>query len=358
MTSENIYIHVPFCNGKCGYCAFYSEPAVDRDLARLWLNRISDDLLGCMPDAPVRTVYIGGGTPTALPPDILEGLMEQIRTIPLSADAEVSCECNPGSLTSEKAGILAGTVNRVSMGAQSFHEELLRRIGRRTSPEQVAETFRLLRDAGIPRIGLDLICALPGETMDQWESDLKTAMTFRPEHVSAYMLIPEPGTPYVQEYGPEPPLPEEVQADMWELAGGFLASRGLPRYEISNHAAPDAECRHNQNVWHGETLLGLGPSASSFDGSVRKTNAKPLAAWLSGAAPELDEIPAEQRKREIFIMGLRTVKGWDSENFSWGEFLPELELLASDGLIELTQDSVCPTDHGLLCWNTIAETLI
>lgn len=359
MIPENLYIHVPFCNGKCDYCAFYSEPEVQTDSAELWLKKIIEDSRQHDFIRPLHTIYLGGGTPTALPPEILKRLIKFLKTLPVTKETEITSECNPGSLNKEKAEILAGAVNRVSMGAQSFQPELLQRIGRRTKPEQVAETFELLRTfSGIQRIGLDLICALPGETMQHWEADLQQALSLYPEHISAYMLIPEPGTPFTEKYGECPPLSEELQAEMWEFAGTFLAAHGLPRYEISNHAVPGGECRHNLNVWHGETYLGLGPSACSFDGTDRFTNVAPLSEWLKGTLPEIDSVSKETRKREIFIMGLRTVKGWNSSEFNWKEFLPELLQLESDGLIKLEKEIVKPTEQGLLCWNTIAEALI
>lgn len=359
MTPENLYIHVPFCNGKCDYCAFYSEPEVNLEAANQWLKKIQQDSAVHIFSKPLETVYLGGGTPTALPPDVLQKLMQWIKTLPLAENAEITSECNPGSLTPEKAEILSGTVNRISMGVQSFQPELLRKIGRKTTPAQVEQTFHLLRaHTSILRIGLDLICALPGQSMKQWEDDLKQALSYQPEHISAYMLIPEPGTPFTEKYGEESLLPEELQAEMWEFAGDFLEHHGMPRYEISNHALPGGECRHNQNVWHGKTYLGLGPSACSFDGTDRFTNAAPLRDWLDGAPPEIDSIPEDLRKREIFMMGLRTVRGWGKEEFDWQDFLPEIKQLAEDGLIIFSDHAVKPTRHGLLCWNAIAETLI
>ena len=359
MTPENLYIHVPFCNGKCDYCAFYSEAEVREELADRWLEKITEELHNNDLSAPLKTIYLGGGTPTALPPEVLKRLMKLIRTLTVAPDAEITSECNPGSLTREKAEIIKGTVNRISMGAQSFHADLLKAIGRRTTPEQVAQTFDLLRNvSGIQRLGLDLICALPGQTMQIWKEDLEKAVSFQPEHISAYMLIPEPGTPFTKKFGEEPPLSEELQAEMWEFAGDFLDSYGLSRYEISNHALPGGECRHNQNVWHGKTYLGLGPSACSFDGKDRFTNAAPLSEWLSGVSPEIDSVSEEIRRREVFMMGLRTVRGWNKSEFNWNDFLPVLHLLQDDGLIKISEHAVKPTKQGLLCWNTIAENLI
>ena len=359
MSFENLYIHVPFCNGKCDYCAFYSEPEVKREAAEAWFRKIREDLRLLQQTEPFQTVFIGGGTPTALPPELLSDLTDFLCTLPLTPDAEITMECNPGSLTKEKAEIIGRKVNRVSMGVQSFQEDLLRKIGRKTKPEQVEKTFDLLRNtAKIQRIGMDLICALPGQTLSQWEQDLEKALAFSPEHISAYMLIPEPGTPYTEKYGEQILLSEELQTDMWELAGDLLEKNGLPRYEISNHASQKEECRHNQNVWHGKTYLGVGPSACSFDGTDRQTNVASLEEWLAGSPPETDIISAGKREREVFMMGLRTVRGWNKQEFDWNKFLPELKLLESDGLISLTSETVKPTKSGLLCWNTIAEALV
>ena len=361
---RNLYIHVPFCRGKCGYCAFYSHPEADPDLADAWLERIRSDLRDAEPRLQdVHTVYFGGGTPSLLPEKTLRELFRAVsRYARLTPGAEVTMEATPESVTPERCAAAAGFINRVSMGVQSFSPELLKNAGRRPmeagTVERAAELWR--REAGVENLGIDLIFALPGETLNMWKSDLQKAVELPIRHISAYSLMVEEGTPLAASgYKPD----ETLSADMWETAGSFLAEHGFPRYEISNYAAEKFQARHNQNIWHGETYLGLGPAASGFDGIDRITEAPSITRWLAGGPPERDAIPRASRLREIFIMGLRTVRGWAP-----GEFLritgepadfPELTDARRTGLIETGDGGeVRPTAKGLAFWNDLAEMLL
>ncbi len=361
---RNLYIHVPFCAGKCDYCAFYSEPVPDADLIRLWLDRILRQLEENAPRLKnAETVYFGGGTPSLLPENVLQRLFSAVREAVLFAK-EVSIEANPFTVTPEKAAVLTSFANRVTLGIQSFDPAMRSGIGRRShagpGPE---DAVRNLRAAGLRNLGLDLMYALPGETPDLWRRDLERALELAPEHISAYSVTPEPGTPFAERVAG---LPEDDSASeaMWELAGEVLGAAGLPRYEISNYARPGFESRHNSNVWHGQTYLGLGPAACSFDGSDRWTQAADLRAWLDGAPPELDRIPRRSRLGEILMMGLRTVRGWTKAEFEaaagcgWDCFAEQLGELAERGLIVLADDSVAPTERGLSFWNDLAESLV
>ena len=361
---RNLYIHVPFCRGKCGYCAFYSHPEPDPALMDAWLERIRRDLRAAEPGLQeVHTVYFGGGTPSLLPEKTLRELILAVaRHVRLTPDAEVTLEATPESVTPEKCAAAAGFVNRVSMGVQSFSPELLRNALRRAMKPGTAEHALELwkSEAGIDNLGIDLIFGLPGETPAQWESDLHRAAGLPVRHISAYSLMIEPGTPMAGTgYVPD----EELTADMWEAAGSILSAHGFPRYEISNYAKEGFQARHNQNIWHGETLLGLGPSASGFDGIDRFTEPPSLSRWLAGDAPERDAIPRDRRVREIFIMGLRTVRGWGAGEFQRAagveaEF-PELTGAEHSGLIERGPGGeVRPTAKGLAFWNDLAEMLL
>jgi len=199
---------------------------------------------------------------------------------------------------------------------------------------------------------------VPGTTISDWKRDSEAAMELDPVHVSAYALSVEDGTPLAARFTEDDLPDEDFQADCWELADSVFSRNGLVHYEISNSAKPGFECRHNCNIWHGEPYGAFGPSACSFDGSDRKTQPVPLEAWLRNEPPETDSIPRTERLHEIFIMGLRTVRGWNAEEFDWRDLLPRLQLLQSDGLIELTESVCRPTRRGLLCWNTIAENLL
>ena len=361
---RNLYVHVPFCAGKCDYCAFYSEPAPDNRSVRLWLDRILRELEENAPRlVHVETVYFGGGTPSLLPDDVLIRLFDAVRSA-VPAAKEVSIEANPFTVTPEKAAVLTSFANRVSLGVQSFHASLREAVGRRShagpGPE---EAVRNLRSAGLRNLGLDLMYALPGETLELWKRDLELALELEPEHVSAYSVTPEPGTPFAVRVKSRPEDDELSQA-MWELAGEVLGTAGLPRYEISNYARLGFESRHNSNVWHGQTYLGLGPAACSFDGADRWTQVPDLARWLDGAEPEFDRIERKARLGEMLMMGLRTVRGWTRAEFeaaagcSWDDFDGPLHDLESRGLLALSPDAIVPTPRGLAFWNDVAESLV
>lgn len=356
---ENLYVHVPFCAGKCDYCAFYSEP--DLSLAEAWFGKMSEDAARYAPGAlPLKTVYFGGGTPTLLPPEMLERLFELVKSrFSLAGNAEVSMECNPESLTTEKAAAMSSFVNRVSMGVQSFDEAKRRLIGRRGDVRKVESALEMLRSAGLKNIGMDLIYELPGQTVPEWRKELERAVSFGIQHLSAYSLSVEENTPLSKRI--QANESDEPGAEMGEVAVRFLAENGLKRYEISNYARPGFECRHNWNVWHGGTYLGLGPSACSFDGSIRRTEASPLRDWLAGKMQETDEIPAEKWLAEIWVMGLRTVRGWEKGEFDaltgvdpekhWNEILKHL---ASEGFLESASGRIALSERGLAFWNDAA----
>ncbi len=361
---RNLYIHVPFCAGKCDYCAFYSEPVPDGTQIRLWLDHI---LLQLEENAPrlenAETVYFGGGTPSLLPDGILKRLFAAVREVVPNA-VEISMEANPFTVTPEKAAVLTSFAKRVSLGVQSFDPALLEAVGRRShagpGPE---EAVRNLREAGLRNLGLDLMYGLPGETLELWRRDIERALELNPEHISAYSVTPEPGTPFASRVAGQPEA-DALSEAMWEQAGDILGAAGLPRYEISNYARPGFESRHNSNVWHGQTYLGLGPAACSFDGADRWTQASDLRTWLDGAPPEFDRIPRRARLGEILMMGLRTVRGWTRREFEgtagcgWDVFSEQLGGLAERGLVTLSADTIKPTERGLSFWNDVAESLV
>lgn len=366
---ENLYIHVPFCTKKCDYCAFYSVENSSRDLQKIWLNKIRSDLQkNAHRLQKVKTLYFGGGTPTLPEPDLLEKIFQtvlaEIRLVP---EAEITSEANPETITAERADILGKYVNRISMGVQSFREEKRKVLGRHPhSAENIYPAVKYLRNAGLKNIGIDLMYAVPGETLKQWEDDLKQAVDLGVEHLSAYALTPEENTPYAIAHGLKA-TDDDLASDMWHAAADVLTGGGLKRYEISNYAKKDREAKHNCNVWYGGTYLGLGPSATSFDGIDRWTEQADLTAWLNGNTPEWDRISRQARLREIFIMGLRTVNGWQKETFSaatgctvWCDAETEniLKLLQDQGLIRFDTAACRPTQTGLEFWNTIAEQLI
>ena len=366
---ENLYIHVPFCAKKCDYCAFYSIENSSRTMHERWLEKIRRDLQkNAHRLQQVKTLYFGGGTPTLPDHDLLEKIFQTVLSeIRLVPGAEITSEANPETITAERAAVLGKYVNRISMGVQSFREEKRKVLGRYPiHTEKIVPALTLLRDAGLNNIGVDLMYAVPGETLAQWEEDLKRAMDLGVEHLSAYALTPEENTPYAITHGLKA-ADDDLASDMWRTVDEVSAAYGMERYEISNYAKKGFEAKHNCNVWFGETYLGLGPSATSFDGVDRWTEQADLTAWLAGAEADWDRISRPARIREVLIMGLRTVKGWDKEKFSaatgcrtWcdAETKDILNALQDQGLISFNSESCRATKTGLEFWNSIAEQLI
>ena len=366
---ENLYLHVPFCRAKCAYCAFYSQKADGETEMRLWLKHLTKQLQAQEASLQhLHTIYIGGGTPTLLPYEILENFLQTLkRHTHFSAEPSVSIESNPETVNDENADLLSRYVTRVTMGIESFHPQHLKTIGRATgTPEAAFRAADCFRKAGIRNLGFDLIYAIPGQTAEDFLKDLQLAVSLNPCHISAYSLTLEEGSRLAADGTLQIP-DDRLNADLWNLAGHFLGSCGMPRYEISNYADDRHQALHNQNVWHGETYLGLGPSAASFDGQLRWTEKPSLFLWLQNAPPEKDVIPRWNRIHEIFIMGLRTARGWTLEEFLhavpdgaavWEHLMPLLQNLSTDDLVILSETAVKPTQKGMAFWDDIAEYLL
>ena len=365
-----LYIHIPFCAGKCDYCAFYSEKNMEETLLEKYLEKLFAHMEENAPLCKVlRSIYFGGGTPTLLPPEKMEKLFQKIRqNFTFEENIEITMECNPSSLTEEKSMVMGSFVNRVSMGVQSFSPVFRERIGRREGKENAEKTVEkamaLLHKNSIFNIGLDLIYFLPGQTLEDWKKDLQTAVSFPVKHLSCYSLTLEEGTLLAEKYITE--KDESLSADMWEFAGSFLGKNSFPRYEISNYAKENFHCRHNDNIWKGAAYLGLGPSACSFDGKDRWTQYSPLGGFLAGKEPEKDIVEDETRLAEMFIMGLRKVSGWtkeDWEKVSGGISFDSLwrktiEKNILHNLLHRKGESLFPTEKGLEFWNDLAESFL
>lgn len=368
MTCRSLYIHVPFCQGgKCDYCAFYSIPDAETALHRRYLERLEAELAANAAQCePLRSVFIGGGTPSALGADDLARLCSAVKAnFTLLPDCEWSSEANPESLTPEKLAVLrAGGVNRISLGIQSFQETRRRLIGRRGDLARLPELVTEIRRMGFTALNFDLIYAIPGETPAAWAEELRRALEFRPEHLSCYSLIRESGTPLARRLTAE--ADEELFLSCWRLNDEILGGAGLQRYEISNFAAENRQCRHNFEIWHGQTYLGCGPAAVSFDGVDRPANPADLDAWLAGAAPEHDLLPAAARRRELLAFGFRTVQGWQWQElqavtgFSREQLLeiPAIQQLIESGWLTQDDAGIRATPDGLLCNDLILEALL
>ncbi len=360
-----LYIHVPFCRRKCGYCAFYSLPS--REHAGTYLQKLIRQLNEFTSPDEIDSVYLGGGTPTILRETELIQLFEAVRRQPLKPDAEITIEGNPETFTPEKMDIIRKNVTRISVGIQSFDAAVRETLGRECSDRAISNALQLVKERQFPHFNCDLMYAVPGQTGESWHKDLKLAADSGADHISCYSLTPEEGTLLVR--GGLTNIDEDMSAQMWHDAGDILGQYGFDRYEISNYAKPGAQCRHNTAVWQGSRLFGFGPAASSYDGAMRYTQQSDLHRWLNNASPETDYLPPEARRREIAVINLRTVSGWSKSKYlslpgaseaEWKNLLNEAEKLRQirPELIYLTPDELKLTESGLLFWDTIACELL
>lgn len=327
-----LYIHIPFCVRKCAYCDFLSAPA-DQDTIRRYMECLERQLVrqaASFRKKVIDTVFIGGGTPTILQIGQLSHLLEMVREhFALADDAEVTVEANPGTITVGKARALAdGGVNRVSLGLQSASERELRLLGRIHTYDDFLRSYGLVREAGIRNINVDLMSALPGQTIASYEKTLRQVLSLHPEHISAYSLIIEEGTPFYEQYredeklrdaGKRPRIlpDEESERAMYELTGALLADYGYERYEISNYAKAGFACRHNIGYWTGEEYLGLGLGASSYIEETRFCNTSALGEYLEEdfAPREVQHLSKNDRMAEFFYLGLRMSAGVAKSEF-------------------------------------------
>ncbi len=370
--SFGYYVHIPFCEKKCTYCDFYSIEStglIDRFLAALKREIAMRGGTGAPGRAPTpwraptaRTIFFGGGTPSLLTPAQLADLLDTIRHhVDLADDCEITMECNPGTITLEKLeGYRAAGVNRLSFGVQSFIEEELRFLTRIHTAEQADEAMALARAAGFTNVNMDLMFALPPQTIDTLAYSLSRLLALQPDHISAYSLIFEPGTPLNAQKikGLVVPHEEELDADMYAYVMRTLREAGYEQYEVSNFAKPGHRCRHNLTYWHGEDYVGVGPSAHGLLNGVRYWNHRSLTSWLqhvdAGELPEAnsEELTREDRITELAFLTLRA-DGMPLRQF-YHEFgidlrtrlQPDLELWIREGLIEDTGTHLKLTERG------------
>jgi len=319
-THAGLYIHIPFCATKCDYCDFLSFPqhsahweAYLHALLQEW-----DAQRTVWHGVTFDTVFIGGGTPSVWPPRLLAALLA---ALPAAPAQERTCEANPGTLSPEVLTALCeGGINRLSLGMQAFQPVLLQNIGRQAAPnpaQVLAKNIRTARRLGIHNISLDLMFALPGQTLSHWEETLHAAVALAVPHISAYALTPEEGTPLWERYG-HTPCDDATDRAMYDTARRLLAHHGLAQYELSNFARPGFESRHNLGYWTGKPYLGLGLGAHSYDGHTRWHNTTDFSAYVGGAfAPcEVETLSPQQKMAEALFLGLRLTAGVDVTAFA------------------------------------------
>ena len=369
------YFHVPFCRHKCHYCDFYSFVDTEsRELA--YVERLEEELQDALEflTVPIETVFVGGGTPTMLGADLLGRMLSSIRrTLPISSNAEWSVEANPETVNEAVADALAQSgVRRVSLGAQSFNPKLLKALERDHDPASVERAVGLLRRAGIPQVNLDLIFAIPGSTIADWEADLLRALSIGPDHLSAYGLVYEPNTPLTVKLrkGAVTRLPEDEEAEQYEFVVEKLAKSGYERYEISNWSLPGMACRHNILYWENADWWAFGPSAAAHGNGVRWRNIPRLATWLenrpSAPVEDIECLGADANAGESFMLGLRLMKGMPLERvemlLSCGENAPRrrrsIETFTRDGLLEQVDGHLRLSARGFMIADTVLSALI
>ena len=364
-TVVGIYVHVPFCLTRCGYCDFNAYAGLERLQPRYLRALLTEASLAApaWEGVEVASVFLGGGTPTTMEPADLKSLLTHLRDrFTVAGDAEITTEANPDTVDRVRLEQLrAGGFDRLSMGAQSFDPAVLRSLERLHSPDSVRRAFDAARAAGYDNVNLDLIYGADGEGLDSWEETLRETVMLAPEHISAYALTIEPATPLGRKVAAgEVPAPDpDLQADMFAAACDVLASAGYGHYEISNWAKPGYECRHNLGYWQRRPYLGLGAGAHSYRDDRRWWNVRPPEEYLTRVeGGELPEGGAEQLEppdtylEEVFLR-LRTLEGIPASWVDPSVAEPYLEL----GLLTLDAGVLVPTERGMLLLNELVLAL-
>lgn len=360
-----LYLHIPFCVKKCAYCDFLSFPS-GQELQRQYAKRLMEDI-DCMGkkygDIPVDTIFIGGGTPSVPESRLIVDLMERVnRAFQISDGAEISMEANPGTVTREKLKeYRRAGINRISFGLQSANDRELKLLGRIHTWAEFLESFALARECGFTNLNIDLMSALPGQTCESWKDTLKRVTDLEPEHISAYSLIIEEGTPFGEKYGSEEGrklLPDEdSEREMYHETKRFLRECGYERYEISNYAKPGRECRHNIGYWTGVPYLGLGLGASSYMNGSRFAVSSDMQQYLEekpGTFTDVEKLTKKDMEEEFFYVGLRMTAGVSLPEFerrfgvSAKDVYPGLmEMFVEEKAAVFQGDRFVLTDYGL-----------
>ena len=384
-----IYVHIPFCAKKCAYCDFLSFPGNMR-IRREYTDKLLEEIRiqsSFVREYQVDTIFLGGGTPSVLDVTDITAIMGTLKEhYDIAPDAEITIEVNPGTVKME--GLVAyreAGINRVSMGLQSADDTELRYLGRIHTYDEFLKSFQRVRMAGFTNVNVDLISAIPGQTPESWRNTLKKTAMLKPEHISAYSLIVEEGTPFYDRYGghvemesyemsPEerrrlmalPDLPDEdTEREMYYMTRNCLAEQGYERYEISNYARPGFECRHNVGYWTGTGYLGLGLGASSYLEGCRFHNTSDFQSYVSAhfddeaefcqaLRQDMEQLSVKSKMEEFMFLGLRLTRGVSVEGFitRFGQSIRNvyggvIDKLEREGLLEHKNGYYHLTERGL-----------
>ena len=384
-----LYVHIPFCAKKCAYCDFLSFPGNMR-MRREYTDKLLEEIRiqsSFVREYQVDTIFLGGGTPSVLDVTDITAIMGTLKEhYDIAPDAEITIEVNPGTVKME--GLVAyreAGINRVSMGLQSADDTELRYLGRIHTYDEFLKSFQRVRMAGFTNVNVDLISAIPGQTPESWRNTLKKTAMLKPEHISAYSLIVEEGTPFYDRYGghvemesyemsPEerrrlmalPDLPDEdTEREMYYMTRNCLAEQGYERYEISNYARPGFECRHNVGYWTGTGYLGLGLGASSYLEGCRFHNTSDFQSYVSAhfddeaefcqaLRQDMEQLSVKSKMEEFMFLGLRLTRGVSVEGFitRFGQSIRNvyggvIDKLEREGLLEHKNGYYHLTERGL-----------
>lgn len=388
-----LYVHIPFCVKKCAYCDFLSGPAGEAEKAA-YTEALLREIKGrreAYRDYRVSTVFLGGGTPSVLTGEETARIFHALgENFDISRDAEITMEVNPGTVTGEKAAVWRQCgVNRLSIGLQSVDDRELEMLGRIHTFREFLDTWEIVRKAGFCNVNVDLISAIPGQTEESWERTLRTAAELGPEHLSAYSLIIEEGTPFYEKYGSGDnnghtvgalPLPDEdTEREIYQMTGEILKTYGYHRYEISNYAKQGYECRHNLGYWERKPYLGLGLGASSLVEEQRFHNTSDMRKYMEifgdpdlsrslcagagrpgPAAEEIEVLTTEDQMEEFMFLGLRKTNGISCREFreNFGRTIEEVygnQIRRFDGLglMKREGDRLRLTEQGIDVSNSV-----
>lgn len=361
-TMAGIYIHIPFCKSRCKYCDFFSTTHLEKRaqyvaaLLEEWRVRAHEV------KEPIHTIYIGGGTPSTLAVDSLKLIVDSLLLNVESQEQEITMEVNPGDVTAEKAHAWRAIgINRLSIGIQSFDDKLLQLIGRRHTAEQARKAVAAAQAAGFDNISIDLMYALPSQTMEQWQKDVAEALQMGVQHISTYGLIYEEGTVLMTllDHGVIEAVDEDTEMQMYDYLVEQLAANNFEHYEVSNFALQNHQSRHNSSYWNNTPYIGLGAGAHSYDGQVRQWNISNLDTYIAQAMahqlqPEKEVLSEEQRHTERVMLGLRTNSGIGIDEIDRSKAQPYI----AQGMLIEKDNRILATTKGYHILNRIIEDLI
>ena len=376
-TNIGLYIHIPFCRQKCLYCDFPSWAGKESQM-QAYVDALTKEITNRGKEYSGRkvvSVFFGGGTPTTLSIPMLEQLMQAVfENWDIAEDAEITTEANPGTLDREMAQALKKMgFNRLSMGVQAWQNRLLKSLGRIHTIESFQDNFKAVREAGFENVNTDLMFALPNQTMADWKETVQNMVAMNPEHISAYSLILEEGTPFYDRYekGELEPAEEELDREMYHWAVEYLAEHGYEQYEISNFAKAGRQSRHNRIYWQTEEYLGMGLGSHSYMNGERFHNIYDLQEYVQADGEvsllkeDVEIITREDALAEFMFLGLRLTEGVTFERFRerFGDEMKniygrQIEKLAADGLLQEDEKGIRLTERGTDISNVVFEEFL